>query len=79
MTDECQESADDDREELKLRTFSDTSFGTRCVGGYKVKLTGSRGSSELNRSRVNRVGTSSQSHAARQSSTGRLPLVTSPL
>ena len=37
----------DDWEELKLSTFCDASFGTRCVGGYKVKLTGSRGSSFL--------------------------------
>ena len=38
------ESADDDREELRLSTFCDASFGTRCSGGYKVKLTESRGS-----------------------------------
>ena len=37
-------SADDDWEELRLSTFCDASFGTRCFGGYKVKLTGSRGS-----------------------------------
>ena len=40
-------SADDDWEELRLSTFCDASFGTRCFGGYKVKLTGSRGSSFL--------------------------------
>ena len=33
-------SADDDWEELRLSTFCDASFGTRCFGGYKVKLTG---------------------------------------
>ena len=37
-------SADDDWEELTLSTFCDASFGTRCFEGYKVKLTGSRGS-----------------------------------
>ena len=40
-------SADDDWEELRLSTICDASFGTRCFGGYKVKLTGSRGSSFL--------------------------------
>ena len=40
-------SADDDWEELRLSTFCDAPFGTRCFGGYKVKLTGSRGSSFL--------------------------------
>ena len=40
-------SADDDWEELTLSPFCDASFGTRCFGGYKVKLTGSRGSSFL--------------------------------
>ena len=40
-------SADDDWEELRISTFCDVSFGTRCFGGYKVKLTGSRGSSFL--------------------------------
>ena len=40
-------SADDDWEELRLSTFWDASFGTRCFRGYKVKLTGSRGSSIL--------------------------------
>ena len=40
-------SADDDWEELRLSTFCDAPFGTRCFGGYKVKLTGSRGSSLL--------------------------------
>ena len=40
-------SAVDDWEELRLSTFCDESFGTRCFGGYKVKLTGSRGSSFL--------------------------------
>ena len=34
-------SADDDREELRLSTFCDASFGTRCFGGYTVNLTGS--------------------------------------
>ena len=29
---------------LKLSTFCDASFGTRCFGGDKVKLTGSRSS-----------------------------------
>ena len=32
---------------LRLNTFCDASFGTRCFGGYKVKLTGSRGTSFL--------------------------------
>ena len=41
------ESADDDWEELRIITFCDASFGTRCFGGYKVKPTGSRGSSFL--------------------------------
>ena len=40
-------SVDDDWEELRLSTFCGTSFGTRRFGGYKVKLTGSRGSSFL--------------------------------
>ena len=40
-------SADDDGEELRLSTFRDASFGTRCFGGYNVKLTGSRSSSFL--------------------------------
>ena len=40
-------SADDDWEELRLSTLCDASFGTRRFGGYKVKLTGSRGSSFL--------------------------------
>ena len=40
-------SADDDWEELRLSTFCDASFGTRCFGGYKVNLTGPRGSSFL--------------------------------
>ena len=37
----------DDEAELRLSTFCDASFGTRCFGGYKVKLTGSRDSSFL--------------------------------
>ena len=37
-------SADDVWEELRHNTFCDASFGTRCFGGHKVKLTGSRGS-----------------------------------
>ena len=41
------ESADDDWEELKLSTFCDAPFGTKCFGGYEVKLTGSRGISFL--------------------------------
>ena len=40
-------SADDDCKKLKLSTLCDASVGRRCVGGYKVKLTGSRGSSFL--------------------------------
>ena len=40
-------SADDDWEELSLNTFCNASLGTRCFGGYKVKLTASRGSSFL--------------------------------
>ena len=40
-------SADDDWEALRLSTFCDASFSTRCFGGYRVKLTGSRGSSFL--------------------------------
>ena len=35
---------DDWEEELRLSTFCDASFGTRCFGGYKVKLTEPRGS-----------------------------------
>ena len=42
-----EKNADDGWEELRLSTFCDASFGTRCFGGYKVKLTGSRGSSFL--------------------------------
>ena len=41
------ESADDDWEELRLSTFCDASFCTKCFGGCEVKLTGSRGSSFL--------------------------------
>ena len=37
-------SADDDWEELRLNTFCDASFGTRCFGRHKVKLTGLRSS-----------------------------------
>ena len=40
-------SADDDWGALRLSTFCGASFSTRCFGGYKVKLTGSRGSSFL--------------------------------
>ena len=40
-------SADDDWEEPRISTFCNASFGTRCFGGYKVKLTGTRGSSIL--------------------------------
>ena len=40
-------SADDDWEALRLSTFCDASFSTRCFGGYQVKLTGSRGNSFL--------------------------------
>ena len=79
----------DDWEELKLSTFCDASFGTRCVGGYKVKLNGvkrqflldrvgespARASEhEFDRVRNNRVETTSQSDAARQASTGCLSL-----
>ena len=45
-------SADDDWEELRPGTFCDASFGTRCFERYKVKLTGSRGSSFLWASRL---------------------------
>ena len=40
-------SGDDDGEELRVSTFCDAVFGTRCFGGYKVMLTGSRSSSFL--------------------------------
>ena len=78
-------SADDDWEELRLSTFCDASFGTRCFGGKNVMLTGSRGSSfliaehEFDRVRVDRTGTGSQSDAASQKSSGCMSFETSSL
>ena len=40
-------SADDGCEELRLSTFCDALFGTRCFGEYIVKFSESRGSSFL--------------------------------
>ena len=85
-------SAGDDWEELRLSTSCDAPFGTRFFGGYKVKLTGSRGSSflievgkspartskhEFDTVRVDWMGTSSQSGAASQGSSGCMSFETS--
>ena len=39
--------ADDDWEDFRLSNFSDASFGTRRLGRFKIKLSGSRGSFSL--------------------------------
>ena len=78
-------SANDDWEDLRLSTFCGAPFGTRCFGGFKIKLSGSRSSCFLvewasrlqgpqsTSSTKAGVEACSQSNGARQRLFGRVP------